>query len=351
MLKRSFKASAGLYDRISQGLGKAPPKDTRALTMKQKGYADVKKLGKGAFGHAVLVVREETREHFVAKYMRYKDLSKTEKEFIYREVDTMRRLSNEGGHPYVVRFRESFVLANGKLCIIMDYCDGGDLSQLISAQRKRKALFHEQQVHLWLLQLLTAIDFLHKHKVLHRDIKPANVFMHSGVAKLADLGLSKQVMDKQTGKQKHTQCGSPLYLAPEVHMGRSYDKAVDIWSLGCTLFEMMMQTHAFVGENNAEILSNIAWARHAPILSSQWSKELCAIVKWMLALKPEDRPTALEVLEEPLFADALRANAIAPSAVAHIAEGARPGFKKNSPASTMELTVPNPKPPCTIDHL
>ena len=63
--------------------------------------------------------------------------------------------------------------------------------------------------------------------------------MHKGSMKLGDLGLSKQVLLTMTGAQKHTQCGSPLYLAPEVHMGQKYDKKVDVWGVGCVLFEMV----------------------------------------------------------------------------------------------------------------
>lgn len=148
------------------------------------------------------------------------------------------------------------------------------MKQLITAQKKKKAPFQEEQVHLWLLQIASGIDFLHSLKIMHRDIKPANIFMHSGVCKLGDLGLSKQVIMTMTGKQDHTQCGSPLYLAPEVHMGRKYDKAVDVWALGCTMFEVMMHSHAFVGADSREVLRNIAWARHASFTGT-WSTELC----------------------------------------------------------------------------
>lgn len=84
----------------------------------------------------------------------------------------MMHLSKDGGNPYLVRFRESFVVsASGELCIVMDFCNGGDLACAISAQRARGGAFDEERVLLWLLQTLSAMDFLHCHNVLHRDIK------------------------------------------------------------------------------------------------------------------------------------------------------------------------------------
>jgi NIMA (never in mitosis gene a)-related kinase len=265
------------------------------------------------------VLRTDTKEHFVAKMVKYKHMSRAEKEFILREVQTMTHISTNGGHPYLVRFRESFVLASGQLCIIMDYCDAGDLAQLISTTKRKKQAFPEPQVHLWLLQLLSAVDFLHSKRVLHRDIKPANIFMHSGVCKLGDLGLSKQVMAAATQPGKHTQCGSPLYLAPEAHMGQKYSKMLDIWSLGCTLYELMHGPgeHAFQGRDNAEILKNIAWAKHAKIKTDAWSAPLCSILERMLALKPADRPGAREVINDPAFAAALQSGTLHPLALRH----------------------------------
>lgn len=290
----------------------APP----PTSLQSRGYSEIRNIGRGAFGYASLVVREETNEYYVTKFLKYKHFVRKEKERVLREVKTMMHLSKDGGNPYLVRFRESFVVsASGELCIVMDFCNGGDLACAISAQRARGGAFDEERVLLWLLQTLSAMDFLHCHNVLHRDIKPANVFLHRGVCKLGDMGLSKLVGDAVSIVQ-HTQCGSPLYLAPEVHMGQKYSAQIDMWALGCTLFEMMMLSHAFVGREQAEILQNIVWARHAAIVGS-WTPELVAILEAMLSLKPEKRPGYTDIVNNPLFAHLIQSGKLHPRALRH----------------------------------
>ena len=97
----------------------------------------------------------------------------------------MRSLA-EAGHPYLVRFRESFVEGD-KLCIIMDYCDSGDLAVRIKRQREvgHGQQFPEAQVQRWLAQLIAGLDFLHAMHVLHRDIKPSSERLRRRPATLA----------------------------------------------------------------------------------------------------------------------------------------------------------------------
>ena len=267
--------------------------------LRARGYEAGARMGSGQFGYAVLVTKAcpsgapESRT-YVAKLQKFRHLPSEDKERMQREVDAMRSLA-EAGHPYLVRFRESFVEGD-KLCIIMDYCDSGDLAVRIKRQREvgHGQQFPEAQVQRWLAQLIAGLDFLHAMHVLHRDIKPsserlppatlarasearahlipprgvgarADLFLHRGSElKIGDLGLSKQILAGIAGAQKHTQCGSPVYLAPEVHMSQAYDGKVDIWAAGCTLYEVMMLRRAFTGDDMEEILAKVVYAVRSP---------------------------------------------------------------------------------------
>ena len=147
--------------------------------LRARGYEAGARMGSGQFGYAVLVTKAcpsgapESRT-YVAKLQKFRHLPSEDKERMQREVDAMRTLA-EAGHPYLVRFRESFVEGD-KLCIIMDYCDSGDLAVRIKRQREvgHGQQFPEAQVQRWLAQLIAGLDFLHAMHVLHRDIKPSS---------------------------------------------------------------------------------------------------------------------------------------------------------------------------------
>ena len=147
--------------------------------LRARGYEAGARMGSGQFGYAVLVTKAcpsgapESRT-YVAKLQKFRHLPSEDKERMQREVDAMRSLA-EAGHPYLVRFRESFVEGD-KLCIIMDYCDSGDLAVRIKRQREvgHGQQFREAQVQRWLAQLIAGLDFLHAMHVLHRDIKPSS---------------------------------------------------------------------------------------------------------------------------------------------------------------------------------
>ena len=96
-------------------------------------------------------------------------------------------------HPNIIRAHEVYKTKSGKLCIVMDYADGGDLSAMI---KKREAnnmeYFSEEDVFNILCQICLALKVCHEHKILHRDLKPHNILlMKNGRVKLADFGIAK----------------------------------------------------------------------------------------------------------------------------------------------------------------
>ena len=99
--------------------------------------------------------------------------------------------------------------------------------------------FSNEKTRFYIIEIILAIEFLHKNKMLYRDLKPENIMVDSnGHIKLTDFGLSKMI--KKTKEKAFTICGTPQYLAPEILSDEGYDNSVDWWSLGCVMYEMLV---------------------------------------------------------------------------------------------------------------
>ena len=100
--------------------------------------------------------------------------------------------------------------------------------------------------HFYAACVVECFDYLHAQHVAYRDLKPENVLLDKfGYVKLADFGFAKRLLD---GRKTSTLCGTPEYLAPEVVLGRGHDKAVDLWSLGILVFEMLTGMSPFAND-------------------------------------------------------------------------------------------------------
>jgi serine/threonine protein kinase len=161
------------------------------------------------------------------KQVRLSDLPKSELNVIMQEIDLLKNLN----HANIVKY-QGFVKTADNLYIILEYCENGSLHSIC----KNFGKFPENLVSLYTSQVLQGLLFLHEQGVIHRDIKGANILTtKEGLVKLADFG----VATKAQGLTEGSVVGTPYWMAPEVIELSGSTTASDIWSLGCTVIELL----------------------------------------------------------------------------------------------------------------
>lgn len=184
-------------------------------------------LGRGAFGSVYKALNWSTGETVAIKQVRLADLPKAELNVIMQEIDLLKNLKHEN----IVKYH-GFVKSQDALYIVLEFCENGSLHSVCKDFGK----FPENLVALYTSQMLKGLLFLHEQGVIHRDIKGANVLTtKEGHIKLADFG----VATKEKGLSEGSVVGTPYWMAPEVIELSGASTASDIWSLGCTVIELL----------------------------------------------------------------------------------------------------------------
>ncbi|KAK3903100.1 hypothetical protein C8A05DRAFT_33180 [Staphylotrichum tortipilum] len=186
-------------------------------------------IGKGAFGSVYKAFNWGTGEAVAVKQIKLVDVPKSELRMIEVEIDLLKNLHHDNIVKYI-----GFVKTADCLNIILEYCENGSLHSICKAYGK----FPENLVGVYMTQVLQGLQYLHDQGVIHRDIKGANILTtKDGTVKLADFGVSTSTL---AGPDKEAQVvGTPYWMAPEIIQLSGATSASDIWSVGCTVIELL----------------------------------------------------------------------------------------------------------------
>jgi tRNA A-37 threonylcarbamoyl transferase component Bud32 len=212
----------------------------------------LKVVGKGAFGKVMLVRKRANKGAGQIYAMKVLKKSVISAKGQVEHTKSERSILCEIRHPFIVRLRFAFQ-SDDKLYLVTDYYNGGSLFYHL---RKSRA-FTEERAKFYAAELLSALDHLHQQHIIYRDLKLENVLMDNiGHIALTDFGLSKQNIDLTGGAS--TFCGTAEYIAPELLKGQKYGTAVDWWSFGILLFEMMHGRTPFYDKNRKVFPSSLS---------------------------------------------------------------------------------------------
>ncbi|KAJ3452182.1 mtk1/mekk4 [Anaeramoeba flamelloides] len=213
-------------------------------------------ISESAFGTIYKALNLETGEHVAVKSMPLERIPKNELKTTIQEIDLLKKLNNK----HIVKYLGSTKTKN-RLYIILEYIESGSLSEL----RKGFKQFHEKLVSKYIYQTLKGLIYLHSQGVIHRNIKAANLMStKSGIIKLTDFGVSSQ-FDQQNQMVDH---GSVYWMAPEVIESKSISPSSDIWSLGCTIIELLTGKPPLHDINPLRALYRIVKDDHPPLPKS-----------------------------------------------------------------------------------
>jgi len=205
----------------------------------------LKILGIGTYGKVQLARYKPENTFYCIKILnRYTIFRHKQIEHVQNEKNVLASVR----HPNIVRLFGS-TNDSENLYLVMEYIPGGELFTYI----RRFGKLNFGTVKFYVAELVLVLEYLHSRNLIYRDLKPENILLDSeGNVKLTDFGFSKFVTDRTW-----TMCGTPDYLAPEVIAGQGHGKAVDWWSLGILVFEMLAGYPPFTDENTLGLFAKI----------------------------------------------------------------------------------------------
>jgi serine/threonine protein kinase len=272
-----------------------PPKASDTSELKDYQLGDC--LGRGAFGSVYKALNWGTGETVAIKQIKLADLPKSELRVIMLEVDLLKNLD----HPNIVKYH-GFKKTPETLNIILEYCENGSLHSI----SKNFGRFPENLVALYMSQVLHGLLYLHDQGVIHRDIKGANILTtKQGLVKLADFG----VASRTAGLNESSVVGTPYWMAPEVIELTGATTASDIWSVGCTVIELLDGRPPYHQLQAMPALFRIVNDDHPPLPQGA-SPVVIDFLMQCFQKDPNLRVSARKLLKHPWIGNAKRSDAV-----------------------------------------
>lgn len=279
-------------------------------------------IGRGSFGIIRKVQHKPSGRTFVRKEISYKSMNRKEEKQLSSEFEILQNLD----HPNIVQVYGYEKIPNDKILnIYMEYCDGGDISELIKKYREIKQYIPETLIWQIFTQTLLALYKCHYgidiepvtsmfkstpeitppevsslQVVIHRDIKPENIFFLSDkyTVKLGDFGLAKCLAPHTHFTQ--TYVGTPYYMPPEVINEQAYNTVCDVWSLGCVMYELCALSPPFTAKSHTQLQDKIKAGIYNE-LPAHYSNRLKMCIYACLITDPRERADVNQLLQETSF--------------------------------------------------
>ncbi|KAA6372614.1 MAG: putative serine/threonine-protein kinase Nek3, partial [Streblomastix strix] len=258
---------------------------------KYEDFQIIRELSRGAFGR-VLVVRLKESPEIVLVMKRVPYFNDKDRKAADEEVSMLKL----AGSKYTVNYVESFTF-DVDLCIVMEYCDGGNLREMILKTKTLTVKERKNICYNIFYQVLMGLKHLHSLDIVHRDLKPENVFLDKdGNAKTGDFGLAL----KMESKSQVYAAGTQNYQPSEAHTQNKMTDKSDVWSLGVIITELLTGIHPFEGRTMDVTIANIKSGKYRP-LPDFVQGDLKDMIISMINTDPSKRPSASLLLDSDMM--------------------------------------------------
>jgi serine/threonine protein kinase len=280
----------------------------KQVLKKVKDYELIKCLGSGTFGEVYLTENEKNHKQFATKVIPTSFLKRPElKKYIDSEIKIMKQLDHEN----TIKLHE-FFQTNNNLYFIMEYINGGTLSDYLSSYKlKTGKPFSQKMIQHFVKQIVQGLIYIHSKNIIHRDLKLDNILLSfpskipkenreysQATVKIIDFGLSTQKTFAMSNP------GTPAYMDPiilqkfnksgGIKRFRLYDKKADIWSLGAITYEMLTGQNIFQADDLDELISKVEKGNYY-LKVDNLSNEILSFLNCMLQYEPKNRLSAKDL--------------------------------------------------------
>ncbi|VVC32226.1 Protein kinase, ATP binding site,Protein kinase domain,Serine/threonine-protein kinase, active site,POLO [Cinara cedri] len=259
-------------------------------------------LGKGGFAKCYEIVDMKTKEIFAGKIVSKRYLLKhNQKDKMTQEIHIHKMLK----HKNIVTFH-SFFEDNDFVYIVLELCRKRSMMEL----HKRRKTLTEPETRYYVYQILEGTLYLHQQGIIHRDLKLGNLFLNDEMeVKIGDLGLAARI--EYDGQRKKTLCGTPNYIAPEILSKTGHSFEVDVWSIGCIMYTLLVGKPPFETNSLKETYARITRCDYN--LPTSLNKNASVLINKMLQYDPKNRPNVSDIMKSDFFVTGYMPKKLPPS--------------------------------------
>ncbi|PBC32591.1 Serine/threonine-protein kinase polo [Apis cerana cerana] len=255
-----------------------------------KSYIKGRFFGKGGFAKCYEIRESKSHRVFAGKIVPKSQITKSnQREKMTQEISIHQTLN----HKNIVGFY-GFFDDPQNVYIILELCRKRSMMEL---HKRRKALT-ECETRYYMKQILDGVNYLHQNKIIHRDLKLGNLFLSDDLqVKIGDFGLATRL--EHEGERKKTVCGTPNYIAPEILTKAGHSYEVDIWSIGCIMYTLLVGKPPFETSSLKETYARIKQVQYK--IPTHINTIAMNMISNMLQGNPSKRPSITKLMKDPFF--------------------------------------------------